>query len=88
MCPEGPIAGASYRTAQRIVRTLSPVFNYDVHHTSDNNCRGPQRSNVTLIVIAPVTIGSGIILARVRRQAPAPSMIVNAKIDTGCKNES
>lgn len=77
----------SYRAAQRIQRTLSPVFNYHVHHAPDNNCRTPQRSNVTLIVIAPVTIGSGIVVAKVRGQTPAPSMTVNGKINTERKDE-
>jgi len=81
------MVSGSDRAAQRILRTLSPVFNYRVHNAADNDYRSPQRSNVTLIVIAPVTIGSRINVAKVRGQAPAPSMIVNGKINTERKNE-
>ena len=76
-----------HRAAQRILRILSPVFNYHVHHGTDNNYRTPKRCKVTLIVIAPVTISPGIIVAKVRGQAPAPSMIVNGKINTERKTE-
>lgn len=77
------MVSGSYRPARR----TSPVFNYHVHHAPDNNCRTSQRSNVTLIVVAPVTIGSGIIVTKVRGLAPTPSMTVNGKINTERKNK-